>query len=293
MRASRPTTMPTGISRAIEVNGVRVPTLVYGTAWKEERTEALVRAALRAGFRGIDTANQRKHYHEAGVGAALRQGIDEGIVHRDDIFLQTKFTYVRGQDHRLPYDPRAPIASQVEQSFASSLQHLGVERIDSYLLHGPWGYPHLGEQDREAWRGMESLQESGRVGLLGISNVLIGQLEELYEFARVKPALVQNRTFTLPQADAAVRAFCADRGMLYEGFSLLTAIQPRLAHPALRAIADRTQRTVAEVVFRYCLAQGMVVLTGTTSETHMVQDLEARDLVLTDDDLTLIAGLLR
>jgi diketogulonate reductase-like aldo/keto reductase len=81
------------------------PAFMYGTAWKEDRTASLTELALRAGFRGIDTANQRKHYFEAGVGEGLASGYRAGIVTRADLFLQTKFTYLRGQDHRLPYDP--------------------------------------------------------------------------------------------------------------------------------------------------------------------------------------------
>src|SRR5437870_10988841 len=93
------------------------PDFLYGTAWKEERTAELTELALRAGFRGIDTANQRRHYFEAAVGEAVaRSGVP-----RAELFLQTKFTYVRGQDHRLPYDPSAPVAEQVAQSLASSL----------------------------------------------------------------------------------------------------------------------------------------------------------------------------
>src|SRR5690349_5770333 len=115
----------------IEVQGVRVPGLMYGTAWKEERTEALVRDALAAGFRAIDTANQRKHYHEAGVGAALAaSGVPRG-----ELFIQSKFTFRRGQDHRLPYDPHAELAVQVQQSFESSLRHLGLSTLDAYVLH--------------------------------------------------------------------------------------------------------------------------------------------------------------
>src|SRR5688572_19190291 len=90
------------------------PGILYGTAWKEQRTEALVRLALTAGFRAIDTANQRKHYVESAVGAALRSA----AVPRTQLFLQTKFTYARGQDQRLPCDPDAPLAEQVRQSFA-------------------------------------------------------------------------------------------------------------------------------------------------------------------------------
>ena len=83
------------------------PTFLYGTAWKEERTSALVELALQAGFRGIDTANQRRHYFEGGVGQALAAAYRAGVVTRADLFLQTKFTYRPGQDHRLPYDPHA------------------------------------------------------------------------------------------------------------------------------------------------------------------------------------------
>src|SRR3712207_706494 len=81
-----------------------------------------------------DTANQRRHYDEAAVGQAVAAAISSGLVSRDDLFLQTKFTFRQGQDHRLPYDPMAPIPDQVEQSFASSLEHLGTEVIDSYVL---------------------------------------------------------------------------------------------------------------------------------------------------------------
>src|SRR5688572_1271829 len=110
---------------------------LYGTAWKEEATERLTLLAIEQGFRGIDTANQRKHYHEAGVGLAVAAAIKQGLVTRDELFLQTKFTFIGGQDQRLPYDLRAPIATQVEQSFASSLEHLQTDRLDSYVLHGP------------------------------------------------------------------------------------------------------------------------------------------------------------
>src|SRR5262245_45590203 len=120
-----------------EIEGVRVPPFLYGTAWKEEATQKLVETALQQGFRGIDTANQRRHYYEAAVGQGIAAAIANGVVTRDQLFLQTKFTFQRGQDHRLPYDPKAPIATQVEQSFASSLEHLGTDRIDSFVLHGP------------------------------------------------------------------------------------------------------------------------------------------------------------
>src|SRR5436305_2643034 len=113
--------------RTISAAGVQVPRFLYGTAWKEEQTEPLTALALRQGFLGIDTANQRRHYDEAAVGHAIGTSIENGWVARDDLFLQTKFTFRGSQDHRLPYDPKAPVATQVEESFASSRDHLGVE----------------------------------------------------------------------------------------------------------------------------------------------------------------------
>ena len=77
-----------------------IPDFLYGTAWKEDRTPALVELALRAGFRAIDTANQRRHYFEEGVGQGLAAAYRAGLVTRNDLFLQTKFTYQRGQDHQ-------------------------------------------------------------------------------------------------------------------------------------------------------------------------------------------------
>src|SRR5471030_2200610 len=111
-------------NQSLSVDGVQVPRFLYGTAWKEDDTQRLTELALEQGFRGIDTANQRRHYHEAAVGQAIAAAIGTGIVVRDDLFVQTKFTFRDGQDHRLPYDPKAAIPVQVEQSFASSLQHL-------------------------------------------------------------------------------------------------------------------------------------------------------------------------
>src|ERR1700681_2493864 len=97
------------------IDGVQVPRFLYGTAWKEDETARLTLLALRQGFRGIDTANQRRHYHEAAVGQAVAESVASGLVARDDLFLQTKFTFQRGQDDRLPYDTEASIPLQVAQ----------------------------------------------------------------------------------------------------------------------------------------------------------------------------------
>jgi diketogulonate reductase-like aldo/keto reductase len=175
------------------IDGVRVPRFLYGTAWKEDQTQCLTELALQPGFRGIYTANQRRHYHEAAVGRAVAAAVASGLVAREELFLQTKFTFRQGQDDRLPYDPQAPISTQVEQSFASSLVHLGVSVIDSYLLHGPSQQVGLGPADWEAWRAMEAIHNSGRARLLGVSNVNLDQLRRLCQGARVRRRFVQNR----------------------------------------------------------------------------------------------------
>jgi diketogulonate reductase-like aldo/keto reductase len=271
----------------VTVQGVSVPAFFYGTAWKEDRTEALTSLALRSGFRAIDTANQRRHYHEAGVGAALAAFFNEGG-RREDLFLQTKFTYAGGQDHRLPYDPRASYTAQVEQSFASSLEHLGVAYVDSYVLHGPESGYGVSQGDVEVWRAMEALHSAGKVRLLGVSNVSLGQLKAIHQGAAVKPAFVQNRCFARDGWNADVRAFCREHGVLYQGFSLLTANGPVVASPVVGRIAERLERTRAQVVFRFALQVSMIPLTGTSSATHMKEDLGSFDFVLEGDDVRAI-----
>lgn len=268
-----------------------IPRFLYGTAWKEERTEELTRLALEQGFRGVDTANQRRHYDEAAVGRAISATIGSGLVGRDDLFLQTKFTFRQGQDHRLPYDPAAPIATQVEQSFASSLEHLATETIDSYLLHGPSRSDGLGPEDWAAWRAMEAIHESGRARMLGVSNVTLEQLEALCRQARVQPSFVQNRCYAVRGWDRDVRRFCAAGGIVYQGFSLLTANRRALLSRPLTTIAQRHRRTPAEVVFRFAVDVGMLPLTGTSSAQHMRADLGIFDFQLAAEEIEQIENI--
>lgn len=269
-----------------EVQGVPVPSFFYGTAWKEERTAALTLQALRRGFRAIDTANQRRHYLEAGVGEAVAEATDTGLVTRASLFLQTKFTFQAGQDHRLPYDPRAPIADQVRQSFDVSLEHLRTPFLDALVLHGPSGGSGLQDEDWEAWRAMEELQRAGKTRLIGASNVSLDQLRLLVAEAGVRPAFVQNRCFARAGWDRAVRSFCARNGIGYQGFSLLTANVRELQSPAVRGVVQRTGATLAQVVFAFALAVGMFPLTGTTSESHMGEDLDAAGIRLAPEDVS-------
>jgi diketogulonate reductase-like aldo/keto reductase len=271
-------------ARTTDFRGVAVPRIMYGTAWKEDRTKALVSEAIAAGFRAFDTANQRKHYVEEQVGAAVRTAIASGTVARSDLFLQTKFTYQRGQDHRLPYEPNSDLTTQVRQSIASSLEHLSVTRVDSYILHGPSRSVGLGQADWETWRAMEDAVDEGFVGLLGISNVSADQLDALLARARIRPAFVQNRCLARAGWDAEVRALCHTHHIIYQAFSLLSGNRQVLVKPCVTEVVRHHNKTVPQVVFRFAVQLGMLPLTGTTDGTHMRHDLDIFDFTLTQDE---------
>ena len=170
-------------------NGVPIPSLMYGTAWKKEATTELVQLAVASGFTAIDTANQLIHYEEALVGEALQALAKKGI-ERDSLFLQTKFTSVDGQGGRAPYDPSADLTTQVRQSFDSSLNHLGTDYVDSYILHAPFQRRGLGTADWEVWTAMEGLHRAGKTKMIGVSNITGAQIAQLCEQANVKPMVV-------------------------------------------------------------------------------------------------------
>ena len=265
-------------------NHVPIPSFMYGTAWKKEATKQLVELAVASGFRAIDTANQLIHYDEALVGEAL-QALEKKGIRRDTLFLQTKFTSAGGQDHRTPYDPSADLTTQVRQSFDSSLTHLCTEYVDSYVLHGPHHRRGLGEADWEVWAAMEGLYQSGETKMIGISNVTAGQLTELCEQANVKPMVVQNRCFAVVGWDREVREICQAHGIIYQGFSLLTANRAVLADPEIGTIAQRLGTGSVQVIFRFAMQIGMLPLTGTTSEQHMKEDLQAEQLALSTEEI--------
>jgi diketogulonate reductase-like aldo/keto reductase len=256
------------------------PPFLYGTAWKEDRTASLTELAVRTGFRGIDTANQRRHYFEVGVGEGLAAAYRAGVVTRADLFLQTKYTYQRGQDLRLPYDPAASLAMQVAQSLASSLKHLGTDYVDSFVLHGPVSGYGWSEGDAEVWEAMRRQRDAGSTRLLGVSNVSLKHLEEMNAAHAEMPAFVQNRCFARFGWDRAVRAFCKERNILYQGFSLLTANQEVLRHPPFIDLARKLNATPAQVVFAFARAVGMLPLTGTSNAEHMRQDLDSLQITL-------------
>lgn len=257
-----------------------IPPILYGTAWKEENTQRLVTQALTLGFRGIDTANQRKHYFEEAVGLGIQQFLKSSQKTRNDLFLQTKFTSVNGQDHRKPYDEFDSLTNQVKQSFASSLEHLQTDYIDSYILHGPTLSRGIIDADLEIWHAMEALVLDRKVKYLGISNVNIEQVNALYKAVSIKPSFIQNRCFAVKKWDQDVRQFCNKNDILYQGFSLLTANQPYLLSSYMQTLSKQYQKTIPQIIFRFACQLGMLPLTGTTNPEHMTDDLNIDDFDL-------------
>jgi diketogulonate reductase-like aldo/keto reductase len=279
--------------RASRSERAALPDFLYGTAWKEERTAALVELALRAGFRGIDTANQRRHYFEAGVGEGLAVAYRAGVAKRVDIFLQTKFTYRPGQDHRLLYDPAARLSVQVAQSLASSLEHLGTDYVDSFVLHGPSSGYNWTDADAEAWEAMRKERDAGRTRLLGVSNVSLGHVEQMIAVHSEAPACVQNRCYARLGWDREVRSFCREHNIVYQGFSLLTANVGMVHHQLVETIAARYSRTPAQVIFAFARAVGILPLTGASSPKHMSEDLASSDMRLSSKEVEEIESLAR
>lgn len=270
--------------------GVKMPRIIYGTAWKKDRTADLVVKAIQTGFRGIDTACQPKHYNEPLVGTALQRLKDHGI-EREALFLQTKFTPLSGQDPRqVPYDKNSPVELQIAQSFEASTKNLQTEYVDSLVLHSPME-PHA--LLMKAWNAMEKIQKTGGARQLGISNCYHTEvMRSLYADANVKPAVVQNRFYQETGYDANLRHWCSHHGVIYQSFWTLTANPHILSSNTVRTIAKKYNKTEAQIFFRYLSHSGIVPLTGTTSEQHMREDLSIFDFELSSEDLRNVSLLL-
>lgn len=278
------------------------PRLVYGTAWKKDATADLVYKALKCGFRGIDTAAQPRHYQERLVGDGVRRAVAEGIVTRGELYLQTKFTSIHGQNPEdMPYDPLAPIEEQVRASLASSLENLAVppsregsgdgnsttssssSYLDCVVLHSP--LPTL-EETVAAWQALEKYVPH-RIRHLGIANAP----QEIVEYllsppppeslaVRVPPSVVQNRFHRETGYEAALRRLCRDRGVVFQTFWTLTGNSHLVKKSdVVGGLAGRVPGGggVSRETAFYALVLGLrgtSVLDGTTSEEHMRADLE-------------------
>lgn len=286
MARSRSTFQRDRTSPGARVNCTKI---IYGTAWKKADTSRLVRTAMQQGFRGIDTACQPKHYNEAGVGAAVAECLGSGLT-RADLYLQTKFSPASCQDStQIPYDPNASLREQVVQSFAASLRNLQTDYVDCLLLHSPL---EDASQTMEVWRAIESLIERGSVRHAGISNCdSLAELETLYRWARIKPAVVQNRFYSETGYDCEIRAFCRTQRIVYQSYWTLTANKHICSQATITALALKYGRTPAQILFRFLTQNAVVPLTGTTSEAHMREDLAIFEFELTDRECSEVDAL--
>lgn len=265
--------------------GVDMPRLIYGTAWKKEATAPLVTKAVLAGFRGIDTACQPKHYHEPGVGEALKVLSKDYGIRREDLFIQTKFTSLNGQDPKtVPYDKNSDLSTQVQQSMEKSLINLGVSYVDSLVMHSPM---RTLPATLQVWRKFEKFVQDGKVKQLGLSNCYdLDILRAVYAEASVKPSVLQNRFYEDSDYDKEIRKFCASKGIFYQSFWTLSANGHHLRSMAIMSAAQKRGLTPAEVWFRYLVQRhDIVVLTGTKDDTHMKQDLNILNWKLEENEM--------
>ncbi|CAH0001586.1 unnamed protein product [Clonostachys byssicola] len=258
----------------------QIPKFVYGTAWKKDRTADLVYKAIKNGFRGIDTAAQPKHYDEASVGRGVARAVTEGLARRQDLFIQTKFTPPNGQSEIKPYSTDSPIQEQVRQSLQSSLENFKVDDqtpyLDSVVIHSP--YQDFGDT-LAVWRTLEEYTPN-TIRNLGISNTDLDTLKRLHEQAQVKPAVVQNRFYNGTAYEVELREFCNSHGIIFQSFWTLSA-NPKLAKS--QPVLDVAQLAgVDREVAYYALVlglEGLIILNGTTNESHMGSDLAGIDKV--------------
>jgi len=240
-------------------SGARIPQVGLGV-WQTPSgaaTRQAIAAALEVGYRHIDTA--RIYGNEADVGAAIR---DSGVP-RAEIFLTTKlWNSDQGYDQAL-------------RAFDASCKRLGLDDVDLYLIHWPVAGKRL-----ESWRALERIHEDGRARSIGVSNFLVPHLEELLGNAKQIPAVNQIEVTPFLQR-RETRALCARHGIVVEAYSPLTHGR-RLDHPVVQEIARRAGRTVAQVLLRWGLQHGLVVLPKSTKPARIAENGALFDFALDD-----------
>jgi diketogulonate reductase-like aldo/keto reductase len=263
------------------LSGVEMPKFIYGTAWKKEKTTKYVIQAILNGFRGIDTACQPKHYREDLVGDALLELSKKYNITRDQIFLQTKFTSLDGQDPKnVPYDKSSKLEDQVNQSLEKSLKNLKTDYIDSLVMHSPM---RTFEETMKVWKIFEEFVKIGKVKQIGISNIYsLTDLMKIFKIAEVKPAVIQNRFYLQTNYDRGIRDFCRENEIIYQSFWTLTANDFIINSSFVDNLARKKKYTHEQIFFKFVMQLGIVPLTGTTSLNHIKEDLA----VLEMDDLT-------
>ena len=251
-------------------NGVEIPQVGFGVFLiPETETKTAVATALAAGYRHIDTA--KLYQNETEVGEAIG---DSGIA-REEIFVTTKVW-----NSEQGYEPAI-------ESFEASMDRLGLDVLDLLLIH--WPVPEL-DRYVETWRAFEKLYADGRVRAIGVSNFHIPHLQRLLDEGSVVPAVNQIELHPqLPQAE--LREFHAQHGIVTEAWSPLARGGAVLADPTVTTIAERVGKSPAQVLLRWSLQLGNVVLPRSVTPSRIEENLELFDFSLTEDDMAALAGL--
>jgi diketogulonate reductase-like aldo/keto reductase len=245
-------------------NGQKMPLLGIGVSRIRpgEETEQVLHWAFEAGYRHIDTA---KHYgNEASVGKAVR----ESGLKRKDIWVTTKLW---------PTDFHRP-----RRALEASLERLGLDYVDLYLIHWPTPVEIPGF-DKQLWRTMEQFADEGLAKTIGVSNYLIPRLQKTLAFANIRPAVNQVRCspFHYP---GALHMFCKEQGIALEGYSPLTE-GSQLQNPILQEIAKKYRRTAAQVLLRWALQKGIIVIPKSQNKERIRQNAHIYDFSLEDADM--------
>ncbi|WP_199430913.1 aldo/keto reductase [Qaidamihabitans albus] len=250
-------------------NGVRIPQLGFGVFQvPPEETAEAVRHALRTGYRSIDTA--AAYRNEEGVGAAIR----DADIARDELFITTKLWNAdQGYDATL-------------RAFDESMRKLGLDQLDLYLIHWP-----LPKRDNyvATWRAFEKLYADGRIRAIGVSNFQIDHLRRLFDETDTVPAVNQIELHpNLPQAE--LREFHAEHGIATEAWSPL-AQGGLLGDPALGEVARKHGRTPAQVVLRWHIQLGNIVIPKSVTPARIAENIDVFGFTLDEEDLAVLAKL--
>lgn len=214
----------------------------------------------------------------------MNQLFSSGKHKREDIWVQTKFTCLDGQDpNRIPYDKSKPAPEQVKQSIEISRQNLKVEVIDSLILHSPMrgGF----EDTLEVWRALETGVDEGKIQILGISNCYDFEFfSRLYNSARHKPKVLQNRFYSKTKWDSDLRAFCLQNQISYQSFWTLTANPEILSNKFVQQIARESKITEEQVIYKFLVDLGHQPLTDCTTLNHVQEAASIKDIPRLADD---------
>ncbi|MGG2063628.1 aldo/keto reductase [Bacillus sp. S14(2024)] len=253
-------------------NGVKMPWFGIGVFKVEEGPELVnaVKTAITHGYRSIDTA--AIYGNEEGVGQGIREGIQQADISREDIFVTSK---VWNAD--LGYE--STIAA-----YETSLDKLGLEYLDLYLIHWP-----VEGKYKEAWRALETLYKEGRVKAIGVSNFQIHHLEDLMKDAEIKP-MVNQVEYHPRLTQKELQAFCQEHNIQLEAWSPLMQGQ-LLNHEVLQEIANNYNKSVAQVILRWDLQNGVITIPKSTKEHRIVENADVFDFELKEEDMKRIDDL--